>query len=240
MEERGSVEDIIEVTARFPWWLGVVLAVISYLLLHAYAISSNPAVDLNDSSSVLAGLLKPMAMIGQYILPALFIFGSLGSLLTRKKRNGIYQGRGMQPSQSKQSGVRRFLLIPIVIISTFIFVIILLKYEHSVVSTQLANILNVDTKIDSSVEMTSRQKQDVQGVTPDDGLKSISLIGLPSDDMSNEDAVKEHQKNKLLFKKWYVESQECLASQNNPNPDIAACVNRRMKARKEYADYLKE
>ena len=35
--KQSPLEDLIEITAKFPWWVGVVLVVVSYLLLHYFA-----------------------------------------------------------------------------------------------------------------------------------------------------------------------------------------------------------
>jgi hypothetical protein len=175
-----------------------------------------------------------MAIIGQYILPAIFIFGSLGSLLARKKKNDIFQGGGVQTSHSKPSVVRRYLLVPIVIIGTFNFVILMLKNEHSAVSTQLSNIVDVGSNKGSSVEMTSVQKLDAFEVTPDDGLESIGLIGLTGDEISKKQFAKTLHEDNVSFNEWYKAPTKCLASTDNPNPDINLCVNQRLRARKRY------
>jgi restriction system protein len=33
----SPIEDLIEVIAWFPWWVGVAFALLSYLLLHYFA-----------------------------------------------------------------------------------------------------------------------------------------------------------------------------------------------------------
>ena len=72
-------EDLIDLTARMPWWLGVLLAVASFLILH------------NLAAIKVTGSMKPgefgdffvkqmwvtMAFFGQLILPAAFLFGAI-------------------------------------------------------------------------------------------------------------------------------------------------------------------
>lgn len=36
-KKSSPAEDIIEIVAHFPWWVGVILAVGLYVVLHAYA-----------------------------------------------------------------------------------------------------------------------------------------------------------------------------------------------------------
>ena len=81
----------MELVARLPWWAGVALAALSYLLLHQYAQLPEPATApsrkvaefaLNAAGSNLAG-------IGQYLLPALCLVGSLVSALKQRKRSSL-------------------------------------------------------------------------------------------------------------------------------------------------------
>ena len=36
-KQQGTFEDLIEIAAKLPWWAGVLLAIITYLVLHHYA-----------------------------------------------------------------------------------------------------------------------------------------------------------------------------------------------------------
>jgi hypothetical protein len=55
----GAAEDIIDLTAQLPWWAGVVLALVLYVVLHR----------LSATVATLAG-------IGQYLLPLLCLIGA--------------------------------------------------------------------------------------------------------------------------------------------------------------------
>lgn len=66
------------------------LAVVSYMLLHAYVTSEAQSVDLRDGSGIAGGLFKSIATIGQYIFPAVFALGAIGSLIKRKKQDHFY------------------------------------------------------------------------------------------------------------------------------------------------------
>lgn len=86
------LEDLMETTAALPWWVGFGLAVATYLLLHP--IATNPAAvsarGHGLTAAIPAQFLKPVAMIGQYLLPAAFGLGSVASLLGRAKRRRLH------------------------------------------------------------------------------------------------------------------------------------------------------
>ena len=90
--KQSPFEDLIEITAKFPWWVGVVLAVVSYLLLHYFAtkeiVVTADIKGLNDSIG--KQFLKASAMIGQYVLPVVFLAGSLASAFGRRKREALH------------------------------------------------------------------------------------------------------------------------------------------------------
>lgn len=92
MGRRSSpVEDIMEITARLPWWAGLLLALISYLLLHQFAVSDTAPISMEPGKlNIAPTLLKTFARIGQYILPIIFMVGALGSFIKRKKQDRLY------------------------------------------------------------------------------------------------------------------------------------------------------
>lgn len=91
MARRSSpIDDIIEITAKLPWWVGILLAIVTYLLLHAYVTSESQSIDLRDGSGIAGGLFKSIATIGQYIIPAVFVLGAIGSFIKRQKQNHLY------------------------------------------------------------------------------------------------------------------------------------------------------
>jgi restriction system protein len=90
---QSTIEDVIDITAKFPWWLGVTLAVFTYALLHFYATREVPvAVGTPELGKVMgAGLLHTFALFGQYILPFAFFLGAFISAINRFKREKIYE-----------------------------------------------------------------------------------------------------------------------------------------------------
>lgn len=96
----STIEDLIEIVSKLPWWVGCLLAVVSFLVLHSIA-SIKPAapVDIKDMGSF-AGkqLYISFAMFGQYVLPAVFGFGALLSILQNKQQQKRYGVVKSQPA----------------------------------------------------------------------------------------------------------------------------------------------
>ena len=87
--KQNPAEGLMDLAARVPWWVGVLLAVISYLALHAYA-----ALPVVPPSGPTAGLMTAvtgpgLATAGQVLLPLLFL---LGAAVSAFRRRGAGQG----------------------------------------------------------------------------------------------------------------------------------------------------
>lgn len=90
--KQSAFEDLIEITSKLPWWIGVVLAVVVYFVLHQFAVMEIVAPTSTKGMADFAGkqLYKTLAMFGQYVLPAAFLFGALISVFSRRKRNALH------------------------------------------------------------------------------------------------------------------------------------------------------
>ncbi|WP_082656967.1 restriction endonuclease [Pseudomonas citronellolis] len=85
------IEDLIEFSSRQPWWVSLLVALGSWLILHLIA-TSQPASpkDLHQmGQSVVGQLLRTFAFLGQYLLPAAFVIGAIGSVLARAERKRV-------------------------------------------------------------------------------------------------------------------------------------------------------
>jgi restriction system protein len=87
----SPIEDIFEITASLPWWVGAILAPLSYAILHHYAIAAVPttAVPGQIGHMVAGQLTKTFASIGQYLLPVVFLLAALTSFFKRVKRQNL-------------------------------------------------------------------------------------------------------------------------------------------------------
>jgi len=92
--KRSSLaDDLLELAALLPWWLGLILAVVSYAVLHPYAATP---VALNPTAGQLGSMMseaiwKGLATGGQYILPIILVTGAVVSFLRRHKREALVQ-----------------------------------------------------------------------------------------------------------------------------------------------------
>lgn len=87
-KKQSTAEDMIDIVALLPWWVGVTLAIVSYFILHDMA---TQVVVIKSGSPHFANQLgsqlhKTLATFGQYLFPMIFSFGAIASLLRRKQR----------------------------------------------------------------------------------------------------------------------------------------------------------
>lgn len=69
-----------------PWWLSVLLAIGSGLYLHSVAVDPLPEFAGGHSAGLAVSVMfQKMAVLGQYLLPLIFLAGAAGSLLKRRK-----------------------------------------------------------------------------------------------------------------------------------------------------------
>ena len=82
------LDDLMEIVARMPWWAGVALALVSYVLLHRVA--EQPAVGSvapgQVGQAVLHTLGRTFATFGQYLLPLVCLLGALASFVRGRRR----------------------------------------------------------------------------------------------------------------------------------------------------------
>jgi restriction system protein len=83
--------DLMNLVALMPWWGGVALAAVLYLLLHQLAVM--PAGSINSNAqigpTVQRMMLTSFASITQYIVPLLCLVGALVSFLGRRRRSAL-------------------------------------------------------------------------------------------------------------------------------------------------------
>ena len=85
-EKQGWPKALMGLAMRLPWWLGLALAVISYLGLHHLAQKpAGTALPGQMGGFVLSAVTHGLALAGQYLLPLLFGIGALLSAFRRGK-----------------------------------------------------------------------------------------------------------------------------------------------------------
>jgi restriction system protein len=86
-------EDLVFIASRLPWWVSLLLAVLSGVILHRYAISPPPVVkDPTQFADALTGqVFRSIALFAQYLIPAAFMFGAIGSVFGRMRRRKLHE-----------------------------------------------------------------------------------------------------------------------------------------------------
>lgn len=90
-KKSSLAEEVMELVALMPWWAGVALALVFYLLLHRVAtqVVIAPLVSGQASTMVTQTLWKTLATVGQYLLPLLCLGGAAVSAIGRNKRRKL-------------------------------------------------------------------------------------------------------------------------------------------------------
>ena len=100
--KQSLFEDVIELTSKLPWWVGVVLAAIAYVILHPIATREIAEVVAFGKIGGMVGAQfgKTFAMIGQYLLPAAFLSGAAMSAYGRYTRRALQEQVAASPDRS--------------------------------------------------------------------------------------------------------------------------------------------
>lgn len=89
---QSPAEDVIDLTSSFPWWVGLLLATISYFILHHYSdlTFKGSVAPSQFGDAVVSQLFRTLAYFGQFVLPALFTIGAMVSWIRRRRRKKLY------------------------------------------------------------------------------------------------------------------------------------------------------
>jgi restriction system protein len=88
----SAFDDLIHIASRLPWWLSLLIAFIVWFLLHSYVTSPPPVAtaDPKQFGQLMAGsAFRGIAMLFQYLVPAAFVLGAVGSVIARAKRRKL-------------------------------------------------------------------------------------------------------------------------------------------------------
>jgi restriction system protein len=100
--KQNLIEDLIEITSKLPWWVGVVLAIVAYVWLHNVAVSEVTAVVQPGKMGDFVGqtVFQTLASVGQYLLPFAFLVGAAMSAFGRYKRSALHEQVAGSPDRS--------------------------------------------------------------------------------------------------------------------------------------------
>ena len=90
-KKTSGAEAIAELVAMLPWWAGVGLALVFYLLLHNVA-SQPVVIDAQPGKmgdSVIRSMWQALARVGQYLVPFVCLVGAAVSAWRRRERKNL-------------------------------------------------------------------------------------------------------------------------------------------------------
>lgn len=88
-KKQANVVDVLfDLSAMLPWWAGVLVAIVSYFVCHAFATSEVAAAKTaaEFAPAIQQTIIKSLATLGQYVLPVIFLAGAAASAIAQAKR----------------------------------------------------------------------------------------------------------------------------------------------------------
>lgn len=94
-------DDLFTLATLLPWWASLLVALVSWYLLHGYATSPIPPVD-PYRPDMTGAMFRGLAMALQYIVPVIFALGAVGSIAGRAKRKKLFKdvAEATQPAKT--------------------------------------------------------------------------------------------------------------------------------------------
>jgi restriction system protein len=101
--KQNLIEDLIAITSKLPWWVGVVLALVAYVWLHSVASGEVTATAQPGhlGQLVTQNLFKTLASVGQYLLPLAFLVGAGLSAFGRYQRRALHEQVAASPDRGE-------------------------------------------------------------------------------------------------------------------------------------------
>jgi restriction system protein len=88
---KSALEEILDLVSLLPWWVGVLIAGVGYLVLHRMAVAVPVTMTQPGQVSSLAirGIISGLAYAGQFIVPFIGLLGAAISFVRSKQRAGL-------------------------------------------------------------------------------------------------------------------------------------------------------
>lgn len=95
MSRNSVAEDMVGIFSKIPWWANLILAFVSFTLLHNLAMSfydPSPRVEIGTMGNFVASkMLSSLALFGQFVMPFIFILAGLIGLIKKCKTTGKFK-----------------------------------------------------------------------------------------------------------------------------------------------------
>lgn len=90
-KKNNAASDFIDIVATMPWWVGCVLALVSYVVLHRIATQQLVATATPGQigAMVTQSLWQALAFAGQFVVPLLCVIGAAASAFRRYQRKNL-------------------------------------------------------------------------------------------------------------------------------------------------------
>lgn len=102
-QRTSPMEDVIMIVSKAPWWVGFVLAVLSYFVLHAIAarpLIAPAATPGQMGDAAVRGLTTTLAMFGQFVMPFAFGLGAVISAVRAARQKKLFETTAARPGAS--------------------------------------------------------------------------------------------------------------------------------------------
>lgn len=91
--KQGAADALVEILAKLPWWVGVIAALVTYLMFHQL---SKPAGPMQLTPGQMGGqiarvLWQSVAAVAQYLVPFICLVGALISGIKQRQRSSLVQ-----------------------------------------------------------------------------------------------------------------------------------------------------
>ena len=99
----SPLEDMLDLVSLLPWWAGVAIAVVGYVVLHRMAA---PVVQPGQVGSVITqSVVAGFATAGQYIVPLVGLLGAAMSFFRRRQRSALVMDAAQAKSANALDGM---------------------------------------------------------------------------------------------------------------------------------------
>lgn len=108
-KKTSPAEDLFDLVAMMPWWVGVGLAIAAYVFLHMIATNAVAAAVPGQTGQLgriaVQAMFKGLATFGQYLLPIIFLGAAAASAFRRRKRYQLLSDVAQSTSASVLDGM---------------------------------------------------------------------------------------------------------------------------------------